>query len=791
MNTLPNLPSPSNSGLEQPEHDFARTAPVSAEGAPESGGPSMARMISAVLGRKWIILLVTVLGTGGGIVASRFVDPLYEAQSTMWVEIGGEAADRGPIRTGELLQSTAWVELLKSYTVLDHAVQTQHLFIETAEELNLFSSFELGERFRPGKYRLQIDKAGTGFSLQTAEGQVVEEGSVASAIGEPAGFTWLLPAGEARPDRRIDFTLNNPRDVAARLRTELVTAMAEENGNFLRVTLAGPNRWRIALTLNAIADRYVQVAAELKRAKLDELTAILDEQRRFAEENLRTAEINLESFRVSTVTLPTDRATPVAPGLEATRDPVFEGFFEMKTSREQLRQDREAIARVLEEMRSEALSVDALAAVPAVREAPALLQTLQEHTNKLAELRALQQRYTNDHPPVRRLLQDVENLQQRVIPRMAVDLQRQIADQEAELDGRIASASGELQAIPPRMTEEARLQRQVAIAENLHSTLKQRYEEARLAAASSIPDVRVLDRAIVPYEPVSDSRILFILMGLLGGLGLSVAGAILHDRIDPRVRYPEQVTGELGLQILASVPNVAEGSAQLTEENSAHASEAFRELRLNLQYAHGNAGPVMVTITSPESGDGKSFITANLAIAFAEQGYRTLIIDGDIRRGRLHRLLGVERVPGLTDYLAGSASLEEVLQPTQFAGVSLITAGTRMPNGPELLGSSSMGELIMGLRSRFDTILVDSAPLGAGVDPYVLGTITRNLLLVLRTGSTNRTFAGAKIDLLDRLPIRLLGVALNGVPQSKLYRSYSYLPGYKIESEAVASSATS
>jgi tyrosine-protein kinase Etk/Wzc len=749
-------------------------------GSEDAAGLNIERYVSAILRHKWLILLVTVAGAAGGFGASRFMKPTYQAQATVWVESSDAGGDRGPIRSAQLLESVAWVELLQSFTVLDSAVQKQHLYLEPASESapSAFASFRLQERFRPGGYRLEVGSDGQSFTLLTKEGATVQKGRLGEPIGLPAGFTWQPDPKVLTPGKSIEFAVKNPRDVAAQLRDQMQAKM-QDKGNFLRITLDGTNPERIAGTVNAVLDRYIEVAAQLKRSKLDELTKILEEQRQVAENNLRDAEIDLESFRVATITLPTERSTPVTPGLEQTQDPVFSNFFQMRTNREALRNDREEIQRVLSGVRDSSLTLDALAAVSAVQNSTALQKALGDRDSKRAELRTLRQRYTDEYDPVHRLVQDLGNLETQTIPRLANNLVSQLASQEAELDARINSASGELQAIPPRMTEEARLERRVAIAENLHTTLKQRYEEARLAAASSIPDVRILDRAVVPTQPTDDKRMMVLLAGLVGGLGLAVAGALLFDRIDPRVRYPDQVTRELGMPILSSIPHLAGGIAQRSEPSAGHALEAFRELRLNVRSAHGSAGPVLLTVTSPESGDGKSFVSSNLAMAFAEQRCRTLLIDGDIRRGKLHHLLSGRRSPGLLEHLAGEASAEAILQSTPYAGVTLVSAGTYRPDGPELLGSVRMRDFLLRMRTQFDAVIVDSSPLGAGVDPYILGSLTQNVLMVLRTGSTNRGFAGAKMSLFDRLPVRLLGVALNDVPPSKIYRYYSYLPSYQ------------
>jgi polysaccharide biosynthesis transport protein len=193
---------------------------------------------------------------------------------------------------------------------------------------------------------------------------------------------------------------------------------------------------------------------------------------------------------------------------------------------------------------------------------------------------------------------------------------------------------------------------------------------------------------------------------------------------------------------------------------------------------------VLFTITSPGSGEGKSFVASNLALAFAHGGHRTLLIDGDLRRGSLYRVLNTQRKPGLTDVLHGDVPPGQAIQATPYPSLSFVGCGTRMPDGPELLGSEAMSKFIADVRHNFDTIIVDSPPLGAGVDAYALATVTGNVLFVLRIGTTDRAMAEAKLDLFDRLPVRLLGTVLNDVPGHSPYAQYSYyLDGYGYEAE--------
>lgn len=768
--------------------DVPAFAPSPIRTAPEGAGvgPMLQRYVEALRRYKWLVLLVTVLGTAGGAVATRFINPKYSAQSTIWLEAASDkqGSQAGPIQQGGLLPNESWSELLYSYAVLDYVVREQRLYLEASDrgDLTAFASFSLRDRFLPGAYKLSVSKSGGEFVLATDQGVEVQRGKVGEAIGPDIGFEWAPDARILSPGRVLKFTVHVPRDKAMELARKLSVTLPQ-NGRFITIALSGTDANEVAATVNSLSDRLVSVAAELKREKLTELTKVLAEQLARAEEALRSSEAGLQSFRVGTITLPNERATPVAPGLEMTQAPALSNFFQLKTEEEQLRVNREAIERTMREAKGGALSLDALAMIPAVQQSPEFAKALSDVTAKRAELRTLQQRYTDDFAPVQRVQEEVNVLEGRVIPAIAASVRAELVQREQEIGGRIASASGELRQIPARAIDEARMKRNVAMAEQLFTSLQQRYEDARLAALSSIPDIRVLDRATVPRIPSGDGRLQILLMAVLGSLGAGLGLALLLDRVDSRVRYPEQVRDGLGLAILGAVPHVAIKDGQPDALSAAAVTEALREIRLGVVHAFGSAGPLVLTISSPSAGDGKSFVSLNLAVAFADLGRSTVLVDGDIRRGEVHRMLGAQRTPGLTDYLRGDVSADTVIQQTGFETLQLISSGTRLQNGPELLATSQMGELLQKLRSEYEVIIVDSPPLGAGADPYILSTLTGNLIMVLRTGVTSRELAEVKLELVDRLPIRLLGAVLNDVPASKVYGYYSYLPGYEAHDE--------
>ena len=752
----------------------------------EESGLDFGRYVAALLRYKWLIAGLGILGLMAGFGVSRLVKPVYEAQATIAIDIASRNAQPSPIRNAQLLESRAWLDLLRSFQVLDEVVRRRHLFIHTeqAGDAAHFREFVLKEEFSTGSFRITADAAGERLSLSSEAGTTLENVAVGDSLGGALGFAWVAP--RLRPGQVVNFTVRTPRDAAVMLQRTMGAQLPPENAAFLRLQLSGSDATATAATLNAIADRFVEFATLLKREKLVVNSGVLREQLASAYSDLRAAENALESFRVGTITLPSERgSTQLAPGLTETRDPVRNAFFQLRIDRDALARDRDAISRALRGAAdSSALLLVSLGSVPAVSGSTELASSLAELGTKRAEARALSLGFSSAHPPLARLQREIAELEQRTIPTQATSLMESLSQRIGDYDQRIAASSREMQQIPTRAIELARYERNLDIAQSLYTQLRSSYESAILAERSASPDVRVLDRAVPPTTPVTDRLLMMIAGGLAGGLGLGALLALLLDRFDRRFRYPTQVTKDLGLEILGALPLVrAARDGRVIVEDADHLMEALRAVRMSLTYAHGTAGTFTTTVTSPGAGDGKSFVSSNLAKSFASSGHRTLLIDGDTRRGHLHRTLGTNRRPGLLDFLSGTASRDQIVQQVSDWGIDFISCGTRSAGGPEMLASAQMAQLVMSLRTEYSVVIIDSPPLGAGVDPMVLAALSGTMVMVMRTGVTDRELAESRLQHIQRLPIRVLGAILNEVKPTGVYRYYSYLPGYRAEDE--------
>jgi capsular exopolysaccharide synthesis family protein len=391
-----------------------------------------------------------------------------------------------------------------------------------------------------------------------------------------------------------------------------------------------------------------------------------------------------------------------------------------------------------------------------------------------------------DLPRLNELIATTERQLLRAVQSAATGLAASLDSRIASLDRLRARRSTDAQQLSATDAEEARLVERVENARQIADQLRIEYQRARIAEAVEVGQVEIVDLATTPGSPLGIGLLQKVTLGLLLGLLLGGGSAFLAEHLGSAVGRREDLEA-LGLSLLSAVPRCRDArNPKRPPQGSDPAIEAFRGLRMSLMHAYGSAGggPIAFAITSPGSRDGKSFVSANLALALANANVRTLLIDGDGRRGTLHRALSGLRRPGLTDVLSGDAKQADIIQNTTFRGLYFIGCGTRRSDGPELLGSERMTELFSFLRGNFQAIIVDTPPLGAGVDAFALATAAGSLLMVLRPGIAERELLAAKLEQLRHLPVRLLGAVLNDVQEGPEYRAYSYyLEGYEARAE--------
>ncbi|HEY2378000.1 MAG TPA: polysaccharide biosynthesis tyrosine autokinase [Gemmatimonadaceae bacterium] len=738
---------------------------------------------------KWLLLSIAIVsGITAFAIHGRF-SAVYEPEAKVWISPSEDGQQRaGPVRAAALLPSSSWGDLLTSYAVLGQVVRELHTYVRPLDPRNnsLFSIVDVNDVVRPGLYTLNVDSVTRRYTLSITKAgheQIVERGTIADSIGGAVGLRWspdttaLLNAGT------VSFALYTPRQASQQLREQIRSVVPRE-GNIMHVYVAGPDAWLVTRTLNSVVRHLVLTAGELKRRNLTDVREALETQLAYAGKALQTADDALERFRMETITLPSEAGTPINGGVAITRNPAITNYFNLKLTLENTSHERGVLEETLNDVKAGRVDVSAMWQVlPTDINTQEISSLLQEYTKRSTELRNAQAAFTDSYQGVKDARAAIAQLKDREIPRAVTTVVDQLRRRETDLASEVGTGSASLKEIPSRTIEEVRLTRNAEARGQLYGMLQGRYEEAHLAELSVEPDLAVLDSAAMPEFPILNRGRQLGLMVIAGGLLAAVLLALVLDRLDKRIRYTHQVTQNLRLNVIGAVPHAAQRRTPKPLDVM-QLIESFRLLRLNVSYAATNDRQLMLTVTSAGPGEGKSLVSANLALSFAGGGFRTLLVDGDLRRGRLHTTFATDRRPGLVDVLRGTVPLNECLRPTSEPSLTLLPSGSRLTSAPELLTSVAFQQLMKTLQADYDVILIDSPPLAAGMDPYALCVSTGNALFVVRLAKTDGEIARQRLESLERFPVNVVGAVINDIqPAGGLNTEYAYLPGYAIHDE--------
>jgi capsular exopolysaccharide synthesis family protein len=343
-----------------------------------------------------------------------------------------------------------------------------------------------------------------------------------------------------------------------------------------------------------------------------------------------------------------------------------------------------------------------------------------------------------------------------------------------------------------------RLKRSKEVYENTYNILLEKAEEERIKSASRGAGVNIVDVATLPLHPIPKNESRFYVLGLVIGLGLGLGLAFFVEFNDTTLKSNEDIEKHLNLPVLGTIPHIArkngtsskkEAPGQV-EANDPHRlfnfegddsviTESYRSLRTNLSFVSPDNPLKTVLITSAGPGEGKSLTASNLAMAYAQMGKRTLLIDTDLRRPVLHRIFGAKREPGFSDlFISDNPDFDGIIKKTPKSNLFLITAGIFTPNPAELLGSYKMEKLNAYFRQNFDMVFFDTPPIVAVTDSTLLGTKMDGLLLVIKSHHTDRDIALWAVNSLRKVGIRILGSVFNDIDLTQRYSSYGYYKYY-------------
>ena len=377
-------------------------------------------------------------------------------------------------------------------------------------------------------------------------------------------------------------------------------------------------------------------------------------------------------------------------------------------------------------------------------------------------------KYTNEHP-----------------------VMQQMNAQLGAINKRIAELDGTLKRLPELQRQYLQLFREVEVKQQLYTGLLNSYQQLRIAKAGEIGNVRIVDTAVEPIEPIKPKKLLILILSVFLGGFLGTLLALLRNMMRSGIKDSTQIENELDLPVYATVPRspVQESRINILKKkknipilavrNSDDiAIESLRSMRTAIHFALSSAKNNLIMISGPAPEVGKSFISTNLATILAQSDKRVLIVDADLRRGYLHKYFNYDTQPGLTELLNGQHSLETVIRNTEVPGLSVISRGKSPANPSELLSSNQFKNLLEQMSEKFDHVIIDTPPVLAVTDGIIISQYTGVNLVIARYAKTQMKELELTLNRFEQAGVKVNGFILNDIQRSSAGYGYGYNYAY-------------
>ena len=609
--------------------------------------------------------------------------------------------------------------------------------------------------------------------------------------------------------------------VTNRIRSSLEFMQPNKDSDVIQIICQSPSPHESAKIVNEAMQVYVQKSTQQNRKAAASTTEFLKEERQKIKQKLDASEEKLRSYMDSTGIVKVDQQANNLVSQRANTAVELQSVnMELKTISQTISNYEEQLDKIkpgLSEQLSEAIgpriqnSQKELAGFESERgqiiaknpdvlkrdPLPTRLQFVNEQIERLkGEIKDLSMKlFTKDNEFI--------GIDSRERARRVSEIQSQLTDlriKQNQYEARknnLLKQKNEMDAnfnsLPEGMIELAKLQRDVKINEQLYMDVSKKYADMSIWKQSQYGNGQIIDQGEIPNKPVSPNKKIYVLLGIMLG-GLVSAGCITvrefwDDSVKDAYQLRNQTLPSLTFTAIPTFEKVSEknkrsfeiGHGKIPDEmvllydSASLVSESIRRLKNNIVYQHGNYPPKTIAVTSAEKGDGKSTIVANLGIAFAEEGYKTLVVGADFRRPKLQEYFGRSSNDGLSDYLVGKLSFQESLmsiQNTEFNDLKLISAGKNSQQ-PEIIGSSNLfRQFLKQMEEVFDVIIIDTPPYGIISDSTAILKHAEITIMVARYRKTNKDMLLRTIEELGQIKANVTDIVLNDFDPRKESSGY-------------------
>ncbi|MDD5525422.1 MAG: polysaccharide biosynthesis tyrosine autokinase, partial [Smithella sp.] len=727
----------------------------------------LGEILAVLTDNKWLIAFITGVFLTIGTIKAFTDSPVYKTDAIMQVEAQAQAVKALESTEGNNflkpeIPVMAEVELINSRMVLGQVIKNlgldiiatpnyfpiigkafarrfeQQVFEQHTKEEKISSAlfgltqyawggesirvdtFTVPAYWRDKEFTLIAGKPGH-FQLMLKDTPILE-GEVGKLVSKQLDdqqyVTLFVPLLKARPGTQFTVMRLSEYEAIEQLKKNLLVAEKGKDTRILELTLQDNNPQLAVQILNEIVNIYIRQNVEKKSAEAQNTLKFLHQQIPLLKEQLGIATDALNDYR--------NRKGSIDLNIETQG--VLEGVVKLKTEITQLQQQRDQ----------------------------------------------LRERFTESHPSI-------------------VALDKQIA----RLQGQMNAQDKKIEVLPETQQDILKLTRDVQVATELYTVLLNKAQTLQVAKAGAVADARIIDYASLPIKPIKPKKALIMAFSLILGLILGVAFTFIRRALNRGVEDPDLIEKELHIPVYASIPHSMEQEKLSKKLKSNYgrknnepfilavqnkddlAIESLRSLRTTLHFAFLEAQNNIIMITGPSPGVGKTFVSINLAAVLADAGKKILLIDGDMRKGFINKVLGVDRGNGLSELISntgsnGASMRDKAIHRIPIANLDFIPTGSIPPNPSELLLHERFGQLLASISKNYDHVIIDSPPILAVTDAAIIGRLASATLMVVKAGQHPMRELEQSVKRLSQAGVHLKGVVFNDLPELSSRYGYGY-----------------
>ncbi|MBN1547643.1 MAG: polysaccharide biosynthesis tyrosine autokinase [Syntrophaceae bacterium] len=559
------------------------------------------------------------------------------------------------------------------------------------------------------------------------------------------------------------------------------------NSRIVEISFESSDPKLAAQAANVTAQAYIDWNLGLRIKSTQSASVFLDEQVKQAKQKMEASEQALQQYREKYgLSLMATKAEGQKEVEDITRQRLRQVNAQLTEATNRRIEAETKYRKAQELMRNP----DTAESIPEVVVNPTIIFMKDKEIQLIRDRTEKASKYGPKHPVMVALNQEIDNLRKlkrQEIANIVNSLKANYdvaARQEASLKSAMRSSEGETIHRDKITIQFQVLQQEAESNRQLYDLLLKRLKETSVTEENRTVNIHVVDAAEVPLGPVKPQKARGVLFALVLGLGLGSGAAFFTEYLDDTVKNPEDLEKYVNIPYLGSIPRFAmdaegnvESDLMVLKNPKSPISEAYRGLRTGILFSTPDRSPKSILFTSAAASEGKTITCVNIAMVMACAGERTLLVDLDMRRPRMHKSIGLQNDQGMSNILVGDGGWQSLVQETQVPGLYFISSGPIAPNPAELIASGKMQTMIEEWKKSYDRIIIDSAPISAVTDAVLLSRLVDGTVIVTHAGVTSRHIVANTIRQILDVQGRVLGAVLNDIDTTDddyYHRHYYY-----------------